>query len=89
MVHGKPGQSATQILTISNQTASEIRFALTTEDVVVRDGKRFYSPAGQVGQWDCRECGGGSLCDRVEKLVKKDPFKSPLPSLPGPASAPW
>ena len=48
MVHGKPGQSATQILTISNQTASEIRFALTTEDVVVRDGKRFYSPAGQV-----------------------------------------
>ena len=48
MVHGKPGQSTTQTLTIVNHTANEIRFNLTTEDVVVRDGQRSYSPAGQI-----------------------------------------
>ena len=48
MVRGKPGQSSTQILTIGNHTANEIRFTLTTQDVVVRDGKRSYSPAGQA-----------------------------------------
>lgn len=48
MVRGKPGQSTTQILTIVNHTANEMRFNLATEDVVVRDGQRSYSPAGQL-----------------------------------------
>jgi hypothetical protein len=48
MVRCKPGQSTTQTLTIVNHTASEVRFNLATEDVVVRDGKRSYSPAGRI-----------------------------------------
>jgi hypothetical protein len=48
MVRGKPGQSTTQTLTIVNHTANEIRFDLATEDVVVRDGQRSYSAAGQI-----------------------------------------
>jgi hypothetical protein len=47
-VRGRPGQSTTQNLTIVNHTANEIRFTLATEDVLVRDGKRAYLPAGQV-----------------------------------------
>jgi hypothetical protein len=47
-VRGRPGQSTTQDLTIVNHTANEIRFTLATEDVLVRDGKRTYLPAGQV-----------------------------------------
>jgi hypothetical protein len=48
MVRCKPGQSTTQTLTIVNHTASELRFNLATEDVVVLEGKRSYSPAGQI-----------------------------------------
>ena len=48
MVRCKLGQSTTQILTIVNHTANEVSFKLATEDVVVRDGKRSYSPAGQI-----------------------------------------
>jgi hypothetical protein len=48
MVRCKPGQSTTQTLTIVNHTANEVRFNLATEDVVVRDGKRSFSPAGQI-----------------------------------------
>ncbi len=48
MMHCKPGQSATQTLTIANHTAGEVRFNLATEDVVVREGKRSYSPAGRI-----------------------------------------
>jgi hypothetical protein len=48
MVRGKPGQSTTQTLTIMNHTANEVRFNLATEDVVVREGKRSYSPAGRI-----------------------------------------
>jgi hypothetical protein len=48
MVRCKPGQSTTQTLTIVNHTADEVRFNLATEDVVVREGKRFFSPAGQI-----------------------------------------
>ncbi len=47
-VRGRPGQSTTQDLTIVNHSANEIRFTLATEDVLVRDGKRSYLPAGQV-----------------------------------------
>ncbi len=48
MVRCNPGQSTTQTLTIMNHTADELRFNLVTEDVVVRDGKRSFSPAGQI-----------------------------------------
>jgi hypothetical protein len=48
MVRCQPGQSNTQTLTIVNGTAAEVRFNLETEDVVVRDGKRTFSPAGQI-----------------------------------------
>src|SRR5258706_6557548 len=48
MVRCKPGQSTTQTLTIVNRTANEVTFVLAFEDVVVREGKRSYSPAGQV-----------------------------------------
>jgi hypothetical protein len=48
MVRCKPGQSTTQTLTISNHTDGEARFKLATEDVVVREGKRSFVPAGQT-----------------------------------------
>lgn len=48
MVRCRPGQSTTQTLTIVNHTANEIQFNLATEDVVVREGKRSFSPAGQI-----------------------------------------
>ena len=48
MVRCKPGQSTTQTLIMVNHTANEVRFTLSTEDVVVREGKRSYSPAGQT-----------------------------------------
>ena len=48
MVRCKPGQSTTQTLTIVNHTASEVRFNLATEDVVVREGRRSYWPAGRI-----------------------------------------
>jgi hypothetical protein len=48
MVRCNPGQSTTQTLTIVNHTSSEVRFNLATEDVVVREGKRSFSPAGQI-----------------------------------------
>jgi hypothetical protein len=48
MVRGKPGQSTTQTLTIVNHTGNEVRFKLATEDVVVKEGKRLFSPAGQI-----------------------------------------
>jgi hypothetical protein len=48
MVRCKPGQSTTQTLTIMNHTAGEVRFNLATEDVVVREGRRSFSPAGRI-----------------------------------------
>jgi hypothetical protein len=48
MVRCKPGQGTTQTLTVSNQTGGEIRFDLDTEDVVVIEGKRTFSPAGRI-----------------------------------------
>src|ERR1700730_1133341 len=48
MVRSKPGQSTTQTLTIVNHTANQVSFNLAAEDVVVREGKRSYSPAGQI-----------------------------------------
>ncbi|HEV3329886.1 MAG TPA: hypothetical protein VG096_02825 [Bryobacteraceae bacterium] len=48
MLHGKPGQSATQTLTISNQLPVALRFEIEAQDVVVREGKRVFVPAGQI-----------------------------------------
>jgi hypothetical protein len=48
MVRCKPGQGTTQTLTISNQTAADISFRVETEDVVVSEGTRSFSPAGQI-----------------------------------------
>jgi hypothetical protein len=48
MVRCKLGQSTTQTLTIANRTANDVSFSLETEDVVVREGKRSFSPAGQI-----------------------------------------
>ena len=48
MVRCKPGQSTTQTLTIVNHTALDFSFNVATEDVVVRDGKRVFMPAGQT-----------------------------------------
>lgn len=47
-VRCKPGQGTTQTLTISNNTSAEVRFNLETQDVVVSDGKRSFSPAGLI-----------------------------------------
>jgi len=48
MVRCKPGEGTTQTLTIANHTANEASFRLEAEDVVVREGKRSFSPAGQI-----------------------------------------
>ncbi len=48
MVRCKPGQGTTQTLTVVNHTADEVRFNLETEDVLVREGKRSFSPAGRI-----------------------------------------
>src|ERR1700759_3310816 len=48
MMHGQPGQSTTQTLTISNQVNTELRFEIEAQDVIVRDGKRVFVRAGQL-----------------------------------------
>ena len=48
MAKGKFGQGLTQTLTLSNQTAREFAFEMVVEDVVVKDGKRVFAPAGET-----------------------------------------
>lgn len=48
MLRGAPGLSTTQTLTIVNSMSLEMRFVLEAQDVVIRDGKRVYLPAGQI-----------------------------------------
>jgi hypothetical protein len=48
MVRCQPGQSTTQSLSIANHTDTEVSFRLTTEDIVVREGKRLFFAAGQI-----------------------------------------
>ena len=48
MVHCKPGQSTTQTLTLTNGMSGELRFDVEAQDVVVREGKRVFLPAGQI-----------------------------------------
>jgi hypothetical protein len=48
MLRGKAGQGATQTLTIANHLPGEMRFEIEVQDVVVKDGKREFVPAGQI-----------------------------------------
>jgi hypothetical protein len=45
---GSFGQTTTQPLTISNGTSSLLEFEMVAEDVVTRDGKRTFVPAGET-----------------------------------------
>lgn len=44
----KPGQSVSRALQIVNQTPAEFTFEMVAFDVVLRDGKRVFVPAGEV-----------------------------------------
>jgi hypothetical protein len=48
MARGAFGQGLTQTLTLSNQTGMDFAFELVAEDVVVKDGKRIFAPAGET-----------------------------------------
>jgi hypothetical protein len=48
MVRCNYSQSYTQMLTLTNQTQQEFVFEMAAEDVVVRDGKRGFVPAGET-----------------------------------------
>jgi hypothetical protein len=48
MVRCKFSQSYTLMLTLVNQTQQELVFEMVAEDVVVRDGKRAFVPAGET-----------------------------------------
>jgi hypothetical protein len=48
MAKGKFGQGLTQTLTFTNQTARDFAFELVAEDVIVKDGKRVFVPAGET-----------------------------------------
>lgn len=67
MVRCKPGQTTTQTLTIVNHTAGAISFKLFTEDVVMRDGKRFFSPAGQIANG----IASGAVASPASVMVKE------------------
>lgn len=45
---GKVGQTLSETLTLTNQTAGEFAFDMVAQDVIVRDGKRVFVPAGQL-----------------------------------------
>lgn len=48
MTRGTSGQSTTQTLTLTNGTSREMAFDMVAEDVVIRDGKRVFVPAGKL-----------------------------------------
>jgi len=48
MAKGNFGQGLTQTLTISNQTLRDLSFDLVAEDVIIKDGKRVFVPAGET-----------------------------------------
>ena len=48
MAKGNFGQGLTQTLTLTNQTARDFAFDLIAEDVVIKDGKRVFVPAGET-----------------------------------------
>lgn len=48
MAKGSFGQVLTQTLTLSNNTGRDMAFELVAEDVIVKDGKRIFVPAGET-----------------------------------------
>ncbi len=48
MAKGSFGQGLTQTLTLTNQTAREFAFEMIAEDVIIKDGKRIFVPAGET-----------------------------------------
>lgn len=47
-LRGSLGQSTTQRLVLTNNTSRDFAFEMVAEDVVVRDGKRTFVPAGEI-----------------------------------------
>lgn len=47
-VKGSYGQSVTERLSISNQTAGSFNFEMVAQDIIVKDGKRVFLPAGRL-----------------------------------------
>src|SRR5207248_8666228 len=48
LARGAFGQSLSQTLTITNDTTNEFAFEMAAQDVVVKDGKRIFVPAGET-----------------------------------------
>jgi hypothetical protein len=48
MAKGSFGQGLTQTLTLSNQTGRDFAFEMVAEDVIIKDGKRVFVPAGET-----------------------------------------
>src|SRR5438270_5436668 len=48
MAKGSFGQGLTQTLTLTNQTGRDFAFELVAEDVIIKDGKRIFVPAGET-----------------------------------------
>ena len=48
MLRGEAGQSTTQTLLLRNGTSQTLSFDVVAQDVVVRDGKRVFTDAGQI-----------------------------------------
>lgn len=48
MARGSYGQGLTQTLTLANNTSVEFAFDMEAEDVIVKDGKRVFVPAGEL-----------------------------------------
>jgi hypothetical protein len=48
MVKAQPGASSSHVLTMTNLTYSRLNFALEALDVVIRDNKRVFVPAGEI-----------------------------------------
>jgi hypothetical protein len=48
MARGSFGQGLTQTLTFTNQTSRDLTFELAAEDVIIRNGKRVFVPAGET-----------------------------------------
>jgi hypothetical protein len=48
MLKGHAGESATQMLTLTNQSGTPFAFEMVAQDVVVRDGRRVLTDAGAI-----------------------------------------
>ena len=48
MAKGNFSQTLSQTLTLTNQTARDFAFEMVAEDVVIKEGKRVFVPAGET-----------------------------------------